>query len=78
MQQDQKSQRVCFFVFEMEELFASIDKLIKVKHIGYCSKVTCWRARHDQCGEILWNFGIFEIVAFVVTPTNFGVASIGE
>jgi len=29
---------------------------------------------YDQCGEILWNFGIFEIVAFVVTPTNFGVA----
>ncbi len=42
------------------------------------SKVMSWRARHDQSGEILWNFGIFEIVAFVVTPTNFGVASIGE
>jgi hypothetical protein len=58
----------------MEELFASRDKLIRVEHIGYFSKARSWRARHDQCGEILWNFGIFEIVAFVVTPTNFGVA----
>jgi hypothetical protein len=58
----------------MEELFASRDKLIRVEHIGCFSKVRSWRARHDQCGEILWNFGIFEIVAFVVTPTNFGVA----
>lgn len=75
-----KSQRVCFFVFGMEELFASRIQRQADQGGTYWvfSKVTSWRARHDQCGEILCNFGIFEIVAFVVTPTNFGVASIGE
>lgn len=78
MQQDQKVGEYVSLFLGWKNCFASRDKLIRVEHIGCFSKVRSWRARHDQCGEILWNFGIFEIVAFVVTPTNFGVASIAR
>lgn len=52
MQQDWKAIKICFFVHEMEELFASRNKLIKVEHIGCLSKVMNWKVGHYQYGEI--------------------------
>jgi hypothetical protein len=64
MQQDQKVREYVSLFLGWKNCLHR-DKLIRVEHVGCFSKVTSWRVRHDQCGEILWNFRIFEIVAFV-------------
>jgi hypothetical protein len=62
----------------MEKLFAPWNKLIKVEHTGYFSKVISWKAWWDQHKKIQWNFKTCETTTFVATPIDFGATSFGE